>query len=150
SPFPSALLVDHDADTRQLYSDYFAYQGFRVDTAADGRLGLSKAIADTPDVVVTEIVLPGIDGFRLIELLRSDPDIGGVPIVVVTGDARPGSIERARTTGADVVLIKPCVPDLLLREVRQVRRRSLAARARSNVVLTHVEEVLVRSAKALA
>src|SRR5262245_17361529 len=89
SPFPSALLVDHDADTRQLYSDYFAYQGYLVDTAADGRIGLSKAIADAPDVVVTEIVLPGIDGLRLIELLRSDPDVSGVPIVVVTGDARP-------------------------------------------------------------
>ena len=130
SASPLALLVDRDDDTRTMYSEYLKRASCDTDEAADGRDALAKAIARQPDVIVTDTRLPGIDGFALCELLRSDAATGAIPIIVVTGDGYPSSTARARTAGADVVLIKPCLPDVLLEEIRRVMEKSPELRGR--------------------
>src|SRR5437867_7947044 len=117
---PLALLVDRDDDTRSMYSEYLKQAHCNTDEAADGRDALAKAIALRPDVIVTETWLPGIDGFELCEILRRDALTRSIPIIVVTADGYGSSAERARTAGADVVLIKPCLPERLLDEIRRV------------------------------
>src|SRR5262249_50861198 len=110
----SVLLVDGDADTCALYSEYLRLHGFSVDQVQDGRQALAKAITQPADVVVTETRLPGIDGYRLMELLRSDRETSTLPIIVVTGEA---DVARAHAAGADVVFVKPCVPEMLLEAI---------------------------------
>lgn len=127
---PLALLVDRDDDTRTMYSEYLKQASCDTDEAADGRDALAKAIARRPDVIVTDTRLPGINGFDLCELLRRDASTRSIPIIVVTGDGHT-STERARTAGADVVLIKPCLPDVLLEEIRRVMDKSQELRGRS-------------------
>src|SRR5438128_3379079 len=100
-----------------MYSEYLKQAHCDTDEAADGRDALAKAIARRPDVIVTETRLPGIDGFELCEILRRDTITRTIPIVVVTADGIPSSTERARTLGADAVLIKPCLPEVLLGEI---------------------------------
>jgi two-component system cell cycle response regulator DivK len=125
---PLALLVDRDDDTRSMYSEYLKQAHCHTDEAADGRDALAKAIARRPDVIVTETWLPGIDGFELCEILRRDSITRTIPIIVVTADGYASNTERARTAGADVVLIKPCLPELLLDEIHRVIEKSYELR----------------------
>jgi CheY-like chemotaxis protein len=116
-----ALLVDGDADTRRMYAEYLRLSSrWLVEEAADGREALAKAISQRPAVVVTETRLPGMSGFDLCQLLRADSLTAGISIVVVTGDALEADIRRARLSGADTVLVKPCLPERLYAEIQHV------------------------------
>lgn len=114
-----ALLVDRDRDSRQIYAECLRHAAYDVEQAEDGREALAKAISQRPHVIVIETQLPGIDGYRLCELLRADASTKGTPIIVVTGDAYPPDRLRAERSGADVVLTKPCLPDRLLAEIHR-------------------------------
>lgn len=118
------LLIDRDEDTRQLYARYLKLAGCDIDEAYDGRDGLVKALSRHYDVIVTDTRVPGIDGYQLCDLLRGDPTTHVVPIIVITGEAYPGDLERARRAGANVVLVRPCLPETLLLEIRRVRHAS--------------------------
>ena len=118
------LLVDRDDDTREMYAEYFAAAAVSIHQAADGRDALARAIARPPDLVVTETRLPGLDGYKLCALLRSEPKTRRVPIVVVTGDGYQADVSHARSAGADLVLIKPCLPEVLLAEMRRLVART--------------------------
>src|SRR3982751_2001755 len=131
TPLPSperqriALLVDGDADTRRMYAEYLRLSSaWVVEEAADGREALAKAITQCPAVVVTETRLPGMSGFDLCQLLRSDTLTAGISIVVVTGDALETDVRRARSSGADTVLVKPCLPERLYAEIQRVVEHS--------------------------
>jgi CheY-like chemotaxis protein len=128
SPSPAgrriALVVDGDADTRRMYAEYLRLSSaWLVEEAADGREALAKAISQCPAVVVTETRLPGMSGFDLCQILRSDNLTARVSIIVVTGDALENDIRRARMSGADTVLVKPCLPERLHAEIERVVAR---------------------------
>jgi len=67
-----ALLVDRDPDSRRMYADCLRQAAYEVEHAEDGREALAKAISQRPHVIITETQLPGIDGYRLCELLKAD------------------------------------------------------------------------------
>jgi CheY-like chemotaxis protein len=115
-PLPMVLLVDQDDDNRAMYGQYLKAANWIVEEAADGRDALAKALALRPDLIVTEIRLPGIDGFELCKLLRRDFATRAIPIVVVTGDAYTPDLKLALNAGATSVLLKPCVPEAVLTE----------------------------------
>jgi CheY-like chemotaxis protein len=140
-----ALLVDRDADTRQMYAEYLALDQWRTEEAEDGREALAKAIAAHPDVVVTETRLPGLSGYDLCSILRRDESTRSIPIVVVTADAYAPSLDRAQSAGADAVLVKPCLPETLLLELKRVVARAEDVRARSQAALERAEAVLERA-----
>jgi CheY-like chemotaxis protein len=146
---PLALIVDHDDDTRSMYSEYLKQAGCETDEAADGPDALAKAIALRPDVIVTETRLPGINGFELCEILRRDGVTRSIPIIVVTATGDPPSTARARTAGADVVLIKPCLPDALCDEIRRVTHQSRALGGRSQGTQTKFARHLTKSGELL-
>src|SRR5262245_30337981 len=97
---------------------------YDVDEASDGREALALALAGSYDVLVTETRLPGIDGFSLCELVKRDSLTQSTPVVFVTGPQNADGIERARRAGADGILVKPCLPEVLLLEVRRILQRS--------------------------
>jgi len=114
------LFVDPDCDTHELYETYLRPRGCVMEHADDGRAALAKALTGAPDVIVTEARLPGIDGLTLCELLRRDPATQSVPIVLLTADARPALQHAASRAGATRVLVKPCLPDALWRELQRI------------------------------
>ncbi len=103
-----------------MYSEYLRVHECLVEQAADGREALAKALARHHDVIVTETRLPGIDGYQLCDLLRRDEATEKTPIVVVSGEAYAADVERAYRVGANAVLTKPCLPDVLWSHIRQV------------------------------
>ena len=112
------LLVEDDRDTREMYFAYLSYSGMLVTEAATGRGALERVAEHRPDVVVTDIAMPEMDGLELSRRLRAAATTRDVPIIAVSGQAS----ERARAAGADVVLEKPCEPDKLLHVIEDVLR----------------------------
>jgi len=107
-----------------MYAEYLRLSSaWLVEEAADGREALAKAISQRPAVVITETRLPGMSGFDLCQLLRADALTTGISIIVVTGDALETDIRRARMSGADTVLVKPCLPERLYAEMQNVVER---------------------------
>lgn len=116
---PSVLLVEDDQVGRQMYADWLTEAGFNVDQAHNGLQALERAFASTPDVVVTDLNIPGIDGFELTRRLKLDPRTSGVPVVAVTGYAAFASDPaRAQRAGCDAVLEKPCSAEALESTIR--------------------------------
>jgi CheY-like chemotaxis protein len=125
------LLVDRDADTRQMYAEYLQSMHYATDQAEDGRTALAKALTSHPEVLVTETRLPGISGYDLCRVLRDDRDTKGIGIVFLTGDAFAADVARAEATGADAVLVKPCLPDVLAQTIQRLYTKSQELRERS-------------------
>jgi CheY-like chemotaxis protein len=131
---PFALLVDHDPDTRKMYAEYLRLASCQTDEAEDGREALAKALTRHPDVIVTEMRLPGMSGLDLCALLRRDDSTRAIPIVVVTADAVEENLRRAKAAGADVVLVKPCRPETLRAEISRVLELSAELRERARAL----------------
>jgi two-component system cell cycle response regulator DivK len=120
------LLVEDDRDGRLMYADWLTDAGFRVDQAHNGLQALERAFDSRPQVVVTDLNIPGIDGFELTRRLKRDARTRDVLVLAVTGYAAFASDpERARRAGCDVVLSKPCSPEDLEAAIRGlIRERS--------------------------
>jgi CheY-like chemotaxis protein len=133
TPYPtmSVLLVDDDQDTLQLYSQFLRYSGLRVWTAGTSRDALSSAREHHPDVVVTDITLPGEDGWTLCRELRADAGTRACGVIALTGWVHDAQLSaRADAAGVDLVLTKPCLPDALLMQIQSVRHRGQLLRIR--------------------
>jgi CheY-like chemotaxis protein len=92
----------------------FLQGAYDVTEAADGLAALETLEQHWPDVVVTDLALPRMDGFELLTRLRADPRTANVPVVALSGYSGPDHDARVRAAGTAVVLQKPCLPDALL------------------------------------
>jgi CheY-like chemotaxis protein len=105
----SVLIVDDDPAPLELYREILTLAGARVRVATSARAAILLVQQDVPDVLVSDIMMPGEDGYWLIRALRDLPAAQGgcVPALAVTGDPRNHSRERAREAGYDSHLSKP-------------------------------------------
>jgi len=122
-PVPRVLVVEDDLETRHFYTDALSRGGFHVEQAHNGFQALEKAFASTPDLILTDIAVPGIDGIELCTRLRADARTSAVPVLAITGYSDRQYPDRARLAGADGVLIKPCEADQIVDEARRVLER---------------------------
>ena len=101
------LVADDEIDVCLLIAEVLRRHGHLVTTIGDGEQALRAAIADPPDVAVVDVMMPGLDGYKLTRALAEHPQTSGIPVVVVT--ARAGGMDRdfAFTSGARGFLRKP-------------------------------------------
>lgn len=109
---PVVLLVEDHEDTRQMYAE-FLQLSFEIETAADAQTALRSLRRRRPDLVVTDMSLPGMDGFDLIAALRAEPALADLPVICLSGFGGNTHEHRARAVGCDRLLQKPCMPDAL-------------------------------------
>jgi CheY-like chemotaxis protein len=121
--FPRALVADASVDTRELYGAVLDRVVGEFEYVDDGRDALVKAFMNPPSVVITDVRLPMIDGYALCRLLRQDLATRAVPIIMVTSDSSAAERARADQAGADVVLVKPVLPDALCGALEDCGRR---------------------------
>ncbi|HJX12790.1 MAG TPA: response regulator transcription factor [Dehalococcoidales bacterium] len=114
------LVVDDDPEIVSFVRRGLAYEGYTVDTAADGREALAKARDVAPDLVVLDIMMPGTDGFEVARRLREGSDI---PIIMLTAKGTVADKVTGLDSGADDYLVKPFAFDELLARVRALLRR---------------------------
>jgi CheY-like chemotaxis protein len=120
---PIIIVADDDRDTRELYRACFDMSGYQTAEAANGEQALLMVKRLRPDVLLTDLVLPGIDGMTLTRLLKQDPFTAAVRVVLITGYASDNLEQRAAAAGIDRALLKPCLPKTMLREVGRVLQR---------------------------
>lgn len=121
SSSPLVLVVDDNVDGREICAEYLKYCGYRVETAVDGLEALEKISALSPDVVVLDLSMPGLDGWEVTRRLRTDEKTRGIRILAHTAHALHGHDAEVLAAGCDAVVTKPCEPkDLKLEVERQL------------------------------
>jgi CheY-like chemotaxis protein len=107
---PRVLVVDDDPAMRLVCSTNLQLDGYQVLEAADGQEALELALDHVPDVVLLEISMPVLDGFRLAAALQADERTRGLPLIFLTAEADPLIKAKAFETGAHAVITKPFEP----------------------------------------
>jgi DNA-binding response OmpR family regulator len=102
-----------------MYEEYLIFARWLADHAEDGQVAWQKTRSIYYDAIVTETRLASIDGYDLCRQLKHDGMTAATPIIVVTGDALDADVARARHAGADTVLLKPCLPHVLMHELNR-------------------------------
>lgn len=123
---PTILVVDDYRDALEVWEVYLRQAGFAVLTASDGLRALEIATARRPDLTVLDLELPSMSGYEVAERLRAQPATRSMPLIAATGFSHAAQLDRARRSGFDVILVKPCAPHLLVAEVRHLLRLSAA------------------------
>jgi len=121
------LVVEDEPDIRALIVHHLIRDGFRCRTAADGLEALAQLRASAPDLVVLDLMLPGIDGLELTRRLRAEPAWAALPIIMLTAKADEVDRVVGLELGADDYVAKPFSPKELLARVRAVLRRARPA-----------------------
>lgn len=114
----SILLAEDNPDLRKLYSYLLRADGFEVTAVEDGEEALDQLSRKTPDAVVTDLNMPNMDGLELIQWIRSQEDIAGLPVIAMTAYTE-NMMERARDAGATKVIEKSS-NDEFCAEINQV------------------------------
>jgi CheY-like chemotaxis protein len=127
---PLVLVVDDFLDAREMYAEYFVFSGFRVVEASNGAEAVQKALELTPQVILMDLSMPGMDGWEATRRLKADRRTKDIPVIALTGHALTGFSESAKLAGCDAFVTKPCLPDTLVEEVRRVLGTPKAKRDR--------------------
>jgi CheY-like chemotaxis protein len=111
---PIVLVVEDDTFSHQLIAITLETRGVDLVFEADGATALQRIGAVQPDLVLMDVMLPGRDGVDLTQSLKADPALAGIPVVMLTGDARREVLMRSMEAGAADFIVKPFTPDALL------------------------------------
>jgi two-component system, chemotaxis family, chemotaxis protein CheY len=114
------LIVDDSASMRQVVSFTLQQAGHAVIDASSGQEALQKLAANSVDLVLTDLNMPGMDGLSLVKAIRSQPAHKFTPILFLTTDASPARKAEGKAAGATGWLVKPFVPEQLLAVLKRV------------------------------
>ena len=111
------LLADDDRDCREMYAEFLSHVGHSVVAAADGEEALAYATRFPFDVIILDLALPKLDGYKVLREVRNTEPVNDTPVITISaGDEEMHA--RAIAAGADLTLAKPCLPAELERAVR--------------------------------
>lgn len=150
----SVLIVDDKEENRYYLSALLKSHGWQVESATDGGGALQLAKRKPPDLVISDLLMPVMDGYTLLRRWRSDPDLRSIPFVVYTATySDPEDRQLALDMGADAFILKPLAPDEFIARIKEVQqpsaeRKSMVDTNRSSLddtlVLRRYNETLVR------
>lgn len=114
------LIVDDQQDLARMLAQLLEDAGYSTRTAADGREALAAILVDPPDLLVTDVNMPEIDGFELAAMLKADPATATIPIIMLSAQDGRGSKLVGLESGAEDYLGKPVDPAELLAKIRNL------------------------------
>ena len=119
------LVVEDDSDIRELISFNLKNEGYQVFEANDGEVGIDKARNNNPDLILLDLMLPGIQGLDVCRIIKSDQETKEIPIIMVTALGQEEDIVKGLETGADDYITKPFSIKVLIARVNAVLKRSI-------------------------
>jgi two-component system, OmpR family, alkaline phosphatase synthesis response regulator PhoP len=117
------LVVEDEDDIQELVRYNLAKEGYRVAQALSGEEGFKAAKSSNPDLIVLDLMLPGLDGLEICRLLKADPKTSHMPIVMLTAKGEEADVVTGLELGADDYITKPFSPKVLIARLRAVLRR---------------------------
>ncbi len=130
----SLLLVDDDAELCEMMREFFSQAGHRIECTCNGREGLANALRGGYDLVILDVMLPGLDGITVLEQLRRRKDL---PVIMLTARVQQHDRILGLNSGADDYLPKPFDPDELMARIRAVLRRTESTARQNDDVATY-------------
>lgn len=124
SPLRSVLYADDEPDIREIAQLALALDGtVEVRTCASGEAALAAALESRPDMVLLDVMMPGLDGPATLTRFRERAELAAIPVVFITAKTLPAELQRFRSLGAADVISKPFDPMRLLDQVRAIWER---------------------------
>lgn len=120
---PTILVVEDEGDVAEVLSHSLRREGFRVLTASEAAEGLAVMLSERPDIVLLDVMMPGITGWEMLERMRQDDATRRIPVIVVTVLEEPRFVEKAAEYDAAGYIRKPFRPEEVLRTIRSVLDR---------------------------
>lgn len=111
------MLVDDDPNLILLVKDYLEFRGYEVKSASNGVEALEILEKEIPDLIVCDVMMPGMDGYTLVEHIRENPRTNWVPVLFLSAKGQSQDRVKGLNTGADVYLVKPFEPEELVAQV---------------------------------
>ena len=119
----TVLVIDDDPVILKLLEVNFQMEGFDVVTAGDGEEGFERARSDQPALIVSDIMMPKVDGLELVHRLKADPDTAGIPVILLSAKAQASDVRKGIEIGADDYITKPFEPLELVERVHKLLSR---------------------------
>ena len=117
---PKIMVVEDDPHVLRQIAFALEHEGYAVTTATAGDDALRQLMLDRPDLLVTDVMMPGLDGYEVLTFIRETPRLEGLPVVMLTARAQLDDIQRGLTLGADAYLAKPFDPEELFSVVESL------------------------------
>ena len=112
------LLVDDDPNLILLVKDYLEFRGYDVMAAESGNEALEILKQQTPDLIICDVMMPDMDGYTLIEAIRSDSKIQSIPVLLLSAKGQNQDRIKGFNTGADIYMTKPFEPEVLVAQIK--------------------------------
>lgn len=100
------LLVEDDQSLREIYGIRLAAEGYELVTAGDGEEALAMVVKEKPDLILSDVMMPKISGFDMLDIVRSTPETAGVKVIMMTALSSEDQRSRGESLGADLYLVK--------------------------------------------
>lgn len=139
------LIIEDDSDISELVQYNLEREGYKVVTASDGEVGYTKALQHRPNLIVLDLMLPGMDGLSVCRQLRAHPETKFTPIVMLTAKNEESDVVIGLEMGADDYLSKPFSPKELVARIRAVLRRPSGLPAKNEASLIKVGPLVIDS-----
>lgn len=118
---PKKILVTEDSATiLAMIKDVLESKGYEVITASDGQEALDKAKKENPDLIILDLMLPKLDGYKVCRFLKFDEKYKNIPIVMLTARAEEKDIKIGKEVGADLYIPKPFDPEFILAKIAEL------------------------------
>ncbi len=114
------LLIEDEQDIITALRLRLESNGYAVVSAGDGADGLGKARTENPDLIILDIMLPKLDGYKIARMLKFDEKFSKIPIIMLTAKVQQGDIQRGKEAGADAYVTKPFKAEELLAEIKKL------------------------------
>jgi two-component system phosphate regulon response regulator PhoB len=137
------LVVDDEEDILELVRYNLSQAGYRVRTATSGEAALRMAVDELPDLIVLDLMLPGIDGLEVARRLKKNNDTVRVPIIMLTAKGEESDVVVGLEMGADDYVTKPFSPKILLARVKSVLRRNLQEETTAEDGILTIRELVI-------
>jgi len=121
------LIVEDEASIRSFVKAYLESDGFRVLDAANGKEGLEILSKETPDLIVSDIMMPQMDGYEFFRELRARPALKDVPVIILTVKDEFNDIKFAYLLGVEEYITKPFEPSVLSSRIRHILEKGVAS-----------------------
>lgn len=140
------LVIDDDQSIRETLQDMLEMQGYQIVTAPEGKTGVIKALHETPDLIICDVMMPELDGFGVLSSVRASQSISNTPFLFLTGQSDHHDIREGMNLGADDYLMKPFAHQDLINSVETRLKRREISRQEIDKQLNKIQNIASHTA----